>query len=117
MWMGMRETSRTLTCDRCGDSIQVPEFSYRGLSGATGLGWTKYQSAKAQKNFTNRFKDLCPECSRRMASTMAWKQRTDTQVILDALNDIKTLRDLKDIAEIRNALTKYLKAERAKEQI
>lgn len=109
----MRKTNRTLTCDRCGDSTEVLEFSYGGLQKATNVGWTKYQSAKAQKAFSVYFKDLCPGCSNRMARAMSWLQRSDDQVMLDALDDIRTLK-LDNITEIRNALTKYLKAERAR---
>lgn len=128
----MRNTHRTITCDRCSVETTVDSFSYGGLYGATVKGWTKYVSATArEKIYPNNHKDLCGDCSALIADVIltdeSWQVQplNGRELILDLLGrlsgaspDPYYLRfEDDDLASLRDELTKVLrKRRRSKDQ-
>lgn len=68
-----RSTTRTITCDRCGDTKPVKEWTQRELRVLRERGWSSYRSFTPDNDYAGRGstkKDLCPDCTASMKSFM-----------------------------------------------
>jgi hypothetical protein len=73
----MRTTERIMTCDRCGLTEVVTDWTFKELEYLANGGWTCYASSTPDKPHTynssypnEHIKDLCPLCTTEMKHFM-----------------------------------------------